>query len=89
MPYREPVYTIDTTTLYHDGYAFEDENKRKQKKIRNASLLEKHIKENRHDLRGVVHILVEEDVINKEVYKNLILLTEKLMYKNLNNILQC
>jgi len=86
MPYREPVYTIDTTTLYHDGYAFEDENKRKQKKIRNASLLEKQIKENLHDLRAVVHILVEEDVINKEVYKNLILLTEKLMYKNLNNI---
>lgn len=86
MPYRDPVYTIDTTTLYHDGYAFEDESKRKQKKMRNASLLEKAIKQNLHDLRAVVHILVEEDVINREVYKNLILLTEDLMYKDLNNL---
>lgn len=86
MPYREPVYTIDSTTLYHDGYAFEDESKRKQKKMRNASLLEKAIKQNMRDLRALVHILVEEDVINREVYKNLILLTENIMYKELNNI---
>lgn len=85
VPYKEPVYTFQNYVLYHDGYAFENEKKRKQKKIRNASLLEKQIKENLHDLRAIVHILVEEDVINKEVYKNLILLTEKLIYKNLND----
>lgn len=84
MPYREPVYTLDLT-LYHDGYAFENEQKRKQKKTRNASLLEKAIKQNMNDLRAIVHILVEEDVINKDVYKNLILLTEDLMYKNLHS----
>lgn len=86
MPYTDPVYTIESTTLYHDGYAFENEAKRKQKKMRNASLLEKAIKQNMRDLRALVHILVEEDVINREVYKNLILLTENIMYQELNNI---
>ena len=86
VPYREPTYSFQNYVLYHDGYAFEDETKRKQKKQRNAALLQKQIKQNMHDLRAIVHILVEEDVINKEVYKNLILLTEKLMYQELNNL---
>lgn len=86
VPYREPTYTFQSYVLYHDGYAFEDETKRKEKKKRNAALLQKQIKQNMNDLRAIVHILVEEDVINKEVYRNLILLTEKLMYQDLNNL---
>ncbi len=82
----EPTYTFKELVLYHDGYAFEDKSKRREKGVRNASLLEKQIKENLHDLRAITHVLREEDVLDKEVYKNLILLTEKLMYKNLRNI---
>jgi len=82
---REPTYTFRKLVLYHDGYAYENKEKRKEKGIRNASLLEKQIKENLHDLRAITHVLREEDVLDKEVYKNLILLTEKLMYKNLRN----
>ena len=85
VPYKNPAYTFNDLVLYHDGYAYEDPKKRKEKGFRNASLLEKALKENLHDLRQINMILNESTVLNKDAYKNLILLTEKIMYKSLNS----
>ncbi len=86
VPYMEPTYTFDLT-LYHDGYAFEDEKKRKEKKYRNAALLEKTLKENNlRDLRVLVHLLVEQDVIKKDIFEKLIAVTEEVMYQNIKNV---
>ena len=82
----KPLYTFENIVLYHDGYAYEDKSKREQKGQRNASLLEKEIKQNIHDLRAITHILREEGSLKKEVYENLIALTEKLMYKQKRNM---
>lgn len=85
VPYKDPAYTFNDLVLYHDGYAYEDLKKRKEKGFRNASLLEKSLKENLHDLRQINMILNESTVLNDDAHKNLILLTEKIMYKNLNS----
>ncbi len=85
VPYRNPAYTFNSLVLYHDGYAYEDPKKRKEKGFRNASLLEKALKENLYDLRQINLILNDSPVLNKEAHKNLILLTEKVMYKNLSS----
>ena len=86
VPYMEPTYTFDLT-LYHDGYAFEDEKKTKEKKYRNASLLEKTLKENNlRDLRVLVHLLVEQDVVKKEIFADIIRVTEEVMYQNVKNM---
>ncbi len=84
VPYREPLYTFGLT-LYHDGYAYENAAKRKQKRMRNASLLQKQLKTNLHDLRVIVHMMREREVIKKDIYEKLILLEENVAYKNLKN----
>ena len=84
VPYREPVYTFGLT-LYHDGYAYEDKEKRKEKGLRNASLLEKQLKSNLRDLRVIVHTMREREVIKEDIYENLVLLEEDVVYKNLKS----
>ena len=84
VPYKEPFYTF-ALTLYHDGYAFEDEAKRRQKRMRNASLLQKKLKENLHDLRTIIQIMREREVIKKDIYEKLVLLEEDIAYKNLKS----
>lgn len=84
VPHKKPMYTFGLT-LYHDGYAYENAAKRRQKKMRNASLLQKQLKENLHDLRAIVHIMRDREVIKEDIYEKLILLEENVAYKNLKN----